>query len=113
MIRNPRNARFVLPLLAAAFASGQTITTFAGNGTAGYSGDGGPAAQAEINRVVGLAIDGAGNIYLADQNNNRVRKVDTAGVITTFAGTGTAGYSGDGGPAAQAELNGPLGVCVA
>jgi uncharacterized protein (TIGR03437 family) len=113
MIRNPRNARFVLPLLAAAIASGQTITTFAGNGTAGYSGDGGPAAQAEINRVVGLAIDGAGNIYLADQNNNRVRKVDTAGVITTFAGTGTAGYSGDGGPAAQAELNGPLGVCVA
>jgi len=102
-----------MPLLAAAIASGQTIGTFAGNGTAGYSGDGGPATQAEINRVVGLATDAAGNIYLADQDNNRVRKVDTHGVITTFAGTGTAGFSGDGGPAAQAELNGPLGVCVA
>ncbi len=102
-----------MPLLAAAIASGQTITTFAGSGPAGYSGDGGPATQAEINRVVGLAVDAAGNVYMADQNNNRVRKVDTKGVITTFAGTGAAGYSGDGGPAAQAELNGPLGVCVA
>src|SRR5579862_5790331 len=105
--------RLLLPMLAAAMASGQTINTFAGNGTAGYSGDGGPAAQAEINRVVGLAIDAGGNVYMADQNNNRVRKVDAKGVITTFAGTGTAGYSGDGGPAVQAELNGPLGVCVA
>jgi uncharacterized protein (TIGR03437 family) len=84
-----------------------------GNGTAGYSGDGGPAIKAEINRVVGLATDAAGNIYLADQNNNVVRKVDTNGVITTFAGTGAAGYAGDGGPAAQAQLNAPLGVCVA
>ncbi|MGA2577247.1 MAG: IPT/TIG domain-containing protein [Bryobacteraceae bacterium] len=105
--------RLWLPLLAAAISSGQTIGTFAGNGTAGYTGDGGPAAQAEINRVVGLAVDAAGNIYLADQNNNVVRKVDTLGVITTFAGTGTAGYSGDGGQATQAELSGPLGVCVA
>lgn len=100
-------------LLAVAVASGQTITTFAGTGTAGYTGDGGPAAQAEINRVVGLATDAFGNIYLADQNNNVVRKVDTNGIITTFAGTGTAGFSGDGGPAAQATLNAPLGVCVA
>jgi uncharacterized protein (TIGR03437 family) len=69
--------------------------------------------QAEINRVVGLAADAAGNIYLADQNNNVVRKVDTNGVITTFAGTGVAGFSGDSGPAAMAQLNGPLGVCVA
>jgi uncharacterized protein (TIGR03437 family) len=105
--------RLLLPLVAAALASGQTITTFAGNGTAGYSGDGGPATQAEINRVVGLAVDAAGNVYLADQDNNRVRKVDTHGVITTLAGTGVAGFSGDGLPAAQAELNGPLGVCVA
>jgi uncharacterized protein (TIGR03437 family) len=105
--------RVLLPLLAAAIASGQTISTFAGNGTAGYSGDGGPAIQAEINRVVGLAVDAAGNIYLADQNNNRVRKVDTSGVITTFAGTGVAGFSGDGGLATLAQLNGPLGVCVA
>jgi uncharacterized protein (TIGR03437 family) len=105
--------KLVLPLLAAAIASGQTITTFAGNGTAGFSGDSGPAAQATINRVVGLAVDAAGNIYMAEELNNRVRKVDTNGVITTFAGTGTAGFSGDNGPALQAQLSGPLGVCVA
>jgi len=105
--------RLWLPVLTAAIASGQTINTFAGNGTAGYSGDGGPATAAEINRVVGLAADAAGNIYLADQNNNVVRKVDTHGVITTFAGTGVAGFAGDGGQATAAELNGPLGVCVA
>jgi len=116
MIRDRRNGahgRFLLPLLSAAIASGQTISTFAGNGTAGYSGDGGQATQAEINRVVGLAADAARNIYLADQNNNRVRKVDANGVITTLAGTGVAGYNGDGGTAALAQLNGPTGVCVA
>jgi hypothetical protein len=107
------HGRLLLPLLAAAIASGQTISTFAGNGTAGYSGDGGQATQAELNRVVGLASDAAGNIYLADQNNYRVRKVNTNGVITTFAGTGVAGYSGDGGLATLAQLSGPLGVCVA
>ena len=105
--------KLVWPLLAAAIASGQTITDFAGNGTPGYSGDNGPAAQAEVNRVVGLATDAAGNIYLADQNNNVVRKVSTSGMITTFAGTGGAGYTGDGGAATQAQLNSPLGVCVA
>ncbi|HXB73149.1 MAG TPA: hypothetical protein VNY05_33235 [Candidatus Acidoferrales bacterium] len=107
------HTRLVLPLLAAAMASGQTITTFAGNGTAGFSGDGQQAAQAMINRVVGLVADAAGNIYLAEELNNRVRKVDTNGVITTFAGTGTAGFSGDNGPALQAQLSGPLGLCVA
>ncbi len=99
--------------LLAAIASAQTITNFAGNGSAGYSGDSGPATQAQINRVVGLASDASGNIYLADQNNNVVRKVDTSGIITTFAGTGASGFAGDGGPATQAMLNGPLGVCVA
>src|SRR5450631_1022711 len=106
------HTRLILPLVAAAIASGQTITTFAGNGTAGFSGDGGQAAQAQINRVVGLAVDAAGNIYMAEELNNRVRKVDTNGVITTIAGTGVAGFSGDNGPAAQAQLSGPLGVCV-
>ena len=105
--------RLALSLLAAAFASGQTITTFAGNGTAGFSGDGGQATQSQINRVVGLAVDASGNIYFADEVNNRVRKVDANGVITTFAGTGPAAFGGDGGPAAQAQLNGPLGLCVA
>jgi uncharacterized protein (TIGR03437 family) len=89
-----------------------TVTTYAGNGNAGYTGDGGPATQATINRVVSLAWDSNGNLYVADQNNNAVRKVDNNGIMTTFAGTGTAGFSGDGGPAAQAELSGPLGVCV-
>ena len=105
--------KFVLPLVAAGILSSQTITTFAGNGTAGFSGDGGQATQAQINRVVGLVADAAGNLYLAEENNNRVRKVDTSGVITTFAGTGVAGFSGDGGQATQAQLNGPLGLCVA
>ncbi len=104
--------RLFLPLLVAAVASGQTITNFAGNGLPGYQGDHGPATQAEINRVVGLATDAAGNIYLADQNNNVVRKVDTGGVITTFAGTGAAGFGGDTGQATQATLSGPTGVCV-
>jgi uncharacterized protein (TIGR03437 family) len=107
------HSRIALPLLAAAIASGQTITTFAGNGTAGFSGDGGQAGQAAINNVVGLAADSSGNIYLADQNNNRVRKVSTTGVITTIAGTATGGFSGDGGLATQAALNTPTGVCVA
>jgi uncharacterized protein (TIGR03437 family) len=106
------HTRFWLPLLLAAMASGQTIDTFAGNGMAGYSGDGGLATQGEINRVVGLVADAAGNVYLADQNNNVVRKVDTHGVISTFAGTGTPGFSGDGGQAAAAQLNAPLGLCV-
>lgn len=106
------HARIVLPLLISAIAAGQTITTFAGNGTAGFAGDGGQAAVAQINRVVGLAADASGNLYLAEELNNRVRKVDANGVITTLAGTGAAGFTGDGGPASQAQLNGPLGVCV-
>jgi uncharacterized protein (TIGR03437 family) len=101
----------VLPLFAA-IACGQTIATFAGNGTAGYKGDGGQAAQALVNYVTGLASDSAGNIYLADQNNNAVRKVDTHGVITTIAGTGMGGFAGDGGPATSAFLSLPSGVCV-
>jgi len=78
-------------LLLAALASGQTISNFAGNGIAGYAGDTGPATQAKINRVIGLATDAAGNVYLAEQNNNVVRKVDTRGTITTFAGTSVLG----------------------
>jgi hypothetical protein len=102
-----------LPLFAAALASAQTITTFAGMGSPGFFGDGGPANQALINDVVGLAADANGNIYMADQNNNRIRKVDVHGVITTFAGSQGAGFMGDTGPATSALLNGPTGVCVA
>lgn len=104
--------RLIWPLLAAAFASGQTITNFAGNGLVGYQGDNGPATQAEVSNVVGLAADAAGNIYLTDQGNNVVRKVDTSGIITTFAGVGVPGFSGDTGLATAAKLNAPTGVCV-
>lgn len=86
------------------------ISTIAGNGIAGYSGDGGPAIDASMNVPWGLVYDSAGNLYISDRANNVIRRVDTAGIITTFAGNGTAGYCGDGGPATQACLNFPRGV---
>lgn len=93
------------------------ITTIAGTGTAGLSGDGGSATQARLNNPSGLAIDASGNFYIADRINHRIRKIDMAtGIITTVAGSTPAGfggsYSGDGGPATQATLNRPLGVSV-
>jgi sugar lactone lactonase YvrE len=88
------------------------ITTLAGTGTAGYSGDGGPATQARLDTPHGIAVDGAGNVYIADPPNHRIRRVDPSGIITTFAGTGTSGYNGDGIPAASARLNYPKGVEV-
>jgi sugar lactone lactonase YvrE len=90
---------------------GYTIQTFAGNGTPGYSGDGGPATSAEVNDPFAVAADAAGNLYIADYGNNRIRKV-SGGVITTVAGNGTQGYSGDNGAATSAELNYPIGVAV-
>jgi len=87
------------------------ITTVAGNGVAAYGGDGGPATAASLNSNNDMAVDAAGNLYIADESNNRVREVIAGtGVITTVAGTGTAGYSGDGGPATGAQLNGPIGL---
>lgn len=88
------------------------ITTVAGNGTSGYGGDGGLATQAELNRPNGIFVDSANNIYIADTRNSRIRKVDTDGIITTVAGTGTSGYSGDGGTATQAELDWPRDIAV-
>ena len=87
------------------------ITTVAGNGTPGYSGDGGAAAKAQLQYPYGVAVDGSGDLFIADSGNNAVRKVGT-GVITTVAGNGTRGYSGDGGAATSAELNFPAGVAV-
>ena len=103
------------------------ITTVAGNGTAGYSGDNGPATGAQLNFPVpvcmftcrflsyqypaGIAVDSSGNLYIADSANQRVRKVSN-GVITTIAGNGTPGYSGDGGPAVSAQLYSPSGIAV-
>jgi len=94
-------------------ASTGVITTVAGNGTAGYSGDGGPATSAELSSPAGVALDSSGNIYIADLSNSRIRKVTVStGVITTVAGNGTAGYSGDGGPATSAEIFFPFSVAT-
>jgi len=86
--------------------------TYAGNGVGGYSGDGGSALSASIHQPFGLAVDGAGNLYFADYQNNRIREVLTNGTIKTVAGTGQAGFSGDGGPATSAKLNAPYSVAV-
>ena len=88
------------------------ITTIAGTGSRGYAGDGGPATEAQFNNADDLAVDGAGNVYVADFGNHRIRRIDTQGVITTIAGTGSRGYAGDGGPATAAHLNFPAGVTV-
>src|SRR5439155_1431400 len=92
--------------------SGGTISTYAGSGSSGFSGDGGPATAAQLNVPVGVALDPAGNLYIADQGNSRIRKVTPGGTISTYAGTDTPGFSGDGGPATAAQLNVPVGVAV-
>ena len=81
-------------------------------GRRGFSGDGGPATSARLNAPIAIAMDGQGNLYIADFNNARVRKVSPGGTITTFAGTGVPGFSGDGGPATSARLYAPHGVAV-
>jgi sugar lactone lactonase YvrE len=83
------------------------ITTIAGTGVPGFSGDGGPATLAKLKGPSGLNLDSVGNLYLADHANQRIRRIDTAGIIHTVAGNGTAGFSGDGAPATSAQLNGP------
>jgi sugar lactone lactonase YvrE len=88
------------------------ITTVAGNGNWGYSGDGGAATSASLYYPNGVALDASGSLYIADYSNNRIRRVDTNGIISTFAGNGGAGYSGDGGPATNASLYYPFGVAV-
>jgi uncharacterized protein (TIGR03437 family) len=88
------------------------ISTVAGNGTCCYSGDGGPATSAQLSGPWGAAVDSAGNLYISDESNNRIRKVVPGGTISTVAGNGTAGYSGDGGPATSAQLYRPMGVAV-
>ncbi len=88
------------------------ITTVAGTGTPGYSGDGGAATNAELNGPFGLTEDGFGNLFIAGNLDNRIRKVDTNGIITTVAGSGNCGFSGDNGPATNASLENPQGVAV-
>jgi class 3 adenylate cyclase len=89
-----------------------TVTTVAGTGGAGFSGDGAAATSANLDGPQAIAIDSAGDIYIADSQNNRVRKVDPQGIITTFAGSGPASYGGDGGPATKAALADPTGVAI-
>lgn len=88
------------------------LTYFAGNGERGFSGDAGQATKAQLHSPYDVRIDSKGNVYIADVKNHRIRKVDREGVISTVAGTGVAGYSGDGGPAVNAQLNMPYGILL-
>ena len=88
------------------------ITTIAGNGINGYSGDGGPATNASFNSPSGLTLDAAGNLYISDYYNDCIREMSTNGIVTTIAGNGTAGDTGDGGPAIDATLDGPEGLAM-
>ena len=128
VIGDTKNNRIRVVAESTATFYGQAMTagdiyTVAGTGTGGFSGDGGPATAAELNNPFGVAVDGPGNIVIADTDNHRVRVVAestgtfygramTAGDIYTVAGTGTPGFSGDGGPASGAELNNPSGVAL-
>ncbi len=96
---------------------GFILTDYAGSGppgvsSSGFSGDGGPATSAKLSNPIGIAIDAAGNVYFSDRDNQRVRRIDTAGIITTVAGAGAQGFSGDGGPAVNARLFAPHGLSV-
>ena len=95
------------------FGSNSVIAMAAGNGVPGCSGDNGPATAAELDIPTGVAVDAAGDLFIADYSNNRIREVNHAtGTITTVAGSGTAGYGGDNGQATAAKLNEPQGVAV-
>lgn len=99
-------------MIISACASAQHIATIAGTTVAGFSGDNGQATAAQMYGPLGVAVDSAGNVYFADRFNDRLRKINTAGIITTIAGTGTGGYNGDDIAATTAQLNDPFGVAV-
>jgi len=98
--------------VVAKYSNGVLTVNFAGDNTPGFSGDGGPAADAELSDPIGVATDAAGNIYIADSVNNRIRRISPDGTISTIAGETKFGYSGDGGPALKAQLWSPRGVVV-
>jgi sugar lactone lactonase YvrE len=89
-----------------------TVSTFAGTGDGGFSGDTGPATSAQLSEPWGVAVDADGNVFIADSGNDRIRKVDTGGTITTVAGDGGSGSDGDGGPATAAGVENPMGLAV-
>ncbi len=99
------------PADASAAVPAPTLELLAGTGVPGYLGDGGPAIDAQLDQPMGVAVDAAGNVLVADLSN-RIRKITPDGVITTVAGSGIAGFAGDGGPATDAQLNHPTGVIV-
>ena len=88
------------------------ISTIAGDGTAGYHGDGGPAQLAQLNEPSGIAFDKSGNLYIADSQNHVIRKIDSYGIISTLAGNNLSGYSGDNGLAINAQFNLPVQVVI-
>lgn len=105
---------WMLAGIVAASSGGPIIATAAGEGRPGFAGDGGPAVRAALNMPFDVALDAQGNLYLSDTFNHRIRKVErTTGRISTVAGEGTPGFSGDGGPAVKARLNEPYGIVVA
>src|SRR4051812_24870439 len=103
---------FILFLgIVSALAESPTITTFAGTGEPGWGGDGGPAARARLNMPFDVAFDAEGNLYVSDTFNHAIRRIDgRSGTISTVAGNGKAGFSGDGGLATDAQLNEPYGL---
>jgi len=110
---NSRLWTLLLPLSALAQPPSGLISTAAGTPTtAGFYGDGGQATSAQLDRPVAIAFSASGNLYIADTGNSVIRRVATSGVITTFAGNRTEGYSGDGGPATSAALNGPNSIAL-
>jgi len=90
----------------------QIITTIAGNGISSYGGDGGPAINASFSEPQAVAVDAIGNVYIVDEDDNVIRKVNTSGIIKTIAGNGTIGFNGDNGPATSAKMTSPSGICL-
>jgi hypothetical protein len=103
----------IITTIAVAFclnANAQIITTIAGNGFTAYYGDGGQATNAKLNYPSAVAVDATGNVFITDNSNNVIRKINSAGVISTYAGMGKAGFSGDGGQATAAKFSNPQGI---
>ncbi|MFE9411586.1 hypothetical protein ACFYN0_22795, partial [Streptomyces sp. NPDC006704] len=113
---NDETKGMTMSTAAAAAAHGEhsapPIRTVAGTGSPGFKGERGPAVSAELNRPYGVVVDSTGTVYFSDSDNHRVRRITSDGKISTFAGSGAAGFDGDGGPAVSARLNSPHGVAV-